>query len=51
MHADENRARVIDSNHLGSIISLLSNDSLLAFVIPVLYNICVDYGKDENPIT
>ncbi|EPE07369.1 gtp binding protein [Ophiostoma piceae UAMH 11346] len=40
---DENRARVVASNSLGRIVSLLQDDSILAFVIPVLYNICVDY--------
>jgi hypothetical protein len=45
---DENRARVVQSNALSSgIIPHLADDSLLAFVIPVLYNICVDYGKDQ----
>lgn len=41
---DENRARVVAGNQLGRIVSLLGDDSILAFVIPVLYNICVDYG-------
>ncbi|OAA56351.1 GTP-binding protein [Niveomyces insectorum RCEF 264] len=40
---DENRARVVAGNHLGRIVSLLDDDSVLAFVIPVLYNICVDF--------
>lgn len=40
---DSNRARVVASNSLGRIVSLLQDDSVLAFVIPVLYNICVDY--------
>jgi hypothetical protein len=28
-----------------TIISQLQDDTLLAFVIPVLYNVCVDYGE------
>ncbi|CAK7203012.1 hypothetical protein SEUCBS139899_005741 [Sporothrix eucalyptigena] len=40
---DDNRARVVAGNHLGRIVTLLGDDSILAFVIPVLYNICVDY--------
>ncbi|KAJ9142359.1 Gtp binding protein [Pleurostoma richardsiae] len=40
---DENRARVVESKRLLDIIRLLADDSILAFVIPVLYNICVDY--------
>ena len=42
--ADENRARVVAANYLPSVIRHLSDTSLLPFVIPVLYNICIDYG-------
>jgi hypothetical protein len=49
MPADENRARVVESDRMGSIVGLLADDSLLAFVIPVLYNICVDYGESKSP--
>jgi hypothetical protein len=42
---DENRSRVITSNYLPSIILQLKETSLLPFVIPVLFNICVDYGR------
>lgn len=45
---DENRARVVASGCLPSIISLLDDDSVLAFVIPVLFNISVDYGKSQS---
>lgn len=41
---DENRARVVASNSLHSINFQLQDTSLLSFTIPVLYNICVDYG-------
>lgn len=30
------------------IVSLLQDDSVLAFVIPVLYNVCLDYGKPNR---
>ncbi|ORY61666.1 uncharacterized protein BCR38DRAFT_347215 [Pseudomassariella vexata] len=40
---DENRARVVASNCLPAIVNMLNDDSILAFVIPVLFNICVDY--------
>lgn len=46
---DENRARVVESGRIHAIIELLSEDSLLPFVIPVLYNVLVDYGKDLLP--
>lgn len=41
---DENRARVVESGRIHAIIELLYEDSLLPFVIPVLYNVLVDYG-------
>ncbi|KAA8576864.1 hypothetical protein EYC84_006908 [Monilinia fructicola] len=40
---DENRARVVESNYIPLIVIQLSNSNLLAFAIPVLYNVCVDY--------
>jgi hypothetical protein len=36
---------VVASNYLPSIISNLKDVPLLPFAIPVLYNICIDYGK------
>ncbi|KAM0142630.1 hypothetical protein ACHAP3_001736 [Botrytis cinerea] len=39
----ENRARVVASNCMPLIIAQLSDTNLLAFAIPVLYNVCVDY--------
>lgn len=45
--ADDNRARFVESGRIHAIIELLDDDSLLAFVIPVLYNVLVDYGKDD----
>ena len=41
---DENRARVVANGTISTIIGLLSEKPLLPFVIPVLFNICVDYG-------
>ncbi|EXF80771.1 GTP binding protein [Colletotrichum fioriniae PJ7] len=40
---DENRARVVASNAITSIISFLDDDATLPFAVPVLYNILVDY--------
>lgn len=46
MGIDENRQRVIERKSLGSIIRLIYEDHSLASIwIPVLYNVCVDYGK------
>ncbi|KAG9248402.1 armadillo-type protein [Calycina marina] len=44
---DENRARVVSSNYLPSLISQLRTTLLLPFVIPVLYNICIDYSNPK----
>ncbi|KAK8068970.1 ARM repeat-containing protein [Apiospora phragmitis] len=41
---DENRARVVESNCMPRLVNLLNNDSLLALIIPVLFNVIVDYG-------
>lgn len=48
---DENRVRVVSGNHIGRIVSLLGDDTTLAFVIPVLYNICVDFSKADCSCT
>ncbi|RFU80594.1 armadillo-type fold domain-containing [Trichoderma arundinaceum] len=40
---DVNRARVIQGNHLATIINHLQHESLIPFTIPVLFNILVDY--------
>lgn len=42
---DENRGRLVADNRLNSVIRQLSDESLIPFTIPVLYNIMVDYGK------
>ncbi|KAL0933827.1 GTP binding protein [Colletotrichum truncatum] len=45
---DENRARVVASNALPSIIGFLADDEALPFAIPVLYNILVDYEPAQQ---
>ncbi|KAI0858477.1 armadillo-type protein [Xylaria cubensis] len=48
---DENRARVVASECLPAIVALLNNDDeVLAFVILVLFNICVDYEPAQKAI-
>ena len=42
--ADENRQRLIERDSLRSIIVKLDNINLTSVAIPVLYNICFDYG-------
>lgn len=41
---DDNRRRVVDQNHLISVIQQLHNPLLAEVALNVLYNICVDYG-------
>ncbi|CAG8958675.1 hypothetical protein HYFRA_00011517 [Hymenoscyphus fraxineus] len=45
---DENRARVVSSKSLSSVISQLQDTSLIPFAIPVLFNICVDYEPAQQ---
>ncbi|PBP17238.1 GTP binding protein, partial [Diplocarpon rosae] len=45
---DENRSRVVASNHMRSIVLQLQDVSLIAFAIPVLYNICIDYEPSQR---
>ncbi|KAF2968820.1 hypothetical protein GQX73_g4719 [Xylaria multiplex] len=47
---DKNRAKVVASGCLPIIVSLLNNDSVLAYVIPVLFNISVDYEPAQKAI-
>ncbi|TVY36666.1 hypothetical protein LOCC1_G006584, partial [Lachnellula occidentalis] len=44
---DENRGRVVASNYIPLIIHQLKDTSLLPFAIPVLYNICMDFGPAQ----
>ncbi|KAH6707768.1 armadillo-type protein [Leptodontidium sp. MPI-SDFR-AT-0119] len=45
---DENRERVVASNYLSSVVLQLQDVTLIAFVIPVLYNICIDYEPAQK---
>ncbi|KAI1298372.1 armadillo-type protein [Xylaria venustula] len=47
---DENRARVVASGCLPSIVAFLNDDSVLAFVVPVLFNIAVDYEPAQKAV-
>lgn len=44
-HSDENRAVVIDGEYVVAIIRHLLNPNLIHVAIPVIYNICMDYGE------
>lgn len=45
---DENRARVVAKDSIKSIISLLKDQTLVPFAIPVLFNICFDYEPAQK---
>lgn len=47
---DENRARIVEGGHIGAIVDLLRHDSLLPYVVTVLYNVSVDYGEQLPPV-
>ncbi|KAI0017989.1 armadillo-type protein [Xylariomycetidae sp. FL0641] len=47
---DENRERVVATGCLPKIVLLLNDDSLLPYVIPVLFNVCVDYKPAQQAI-
>lgn len=34
----------MQSNQISSLVNLFRDDSILPFLIPVIYNVCVDYG-------
>jgi hypothetical protein len=42
---DQNRARVVEGKHIVSFIKHLQDMSLVPYLIPVLYNVLVDYGE------
>lgn len=44
---DENRAMLVEDNRLSYISKHLQNPNLFQFVVPVLYNTMVDYGKSR----
>ncbi|KAI9050993.1 hypothetical protein LZ554_005103 [Drepanopeziza brunnea f. sp. 'monogermtubi'] len=45
---DGNRARVVASNYMRHIVLELQDESLTAFAIPVLFNICIDYEPAQK---
>jgi hypothetical protein len=44
MRVDENRQRVVAKGSLSAIAAIMDDESLLDYVLPVLFNICADYG-------
>lgn len=44
---DQNRARVVEGKYIISFINHLQDKSLVPYLIPVLYNVLVDYGKSS----
>lgn len=44
-HSDENRGIVIDGEYISAVIRHFVNPDLIHVAIPVIYNICMDYGK------
>ncbi|KAM0508890.1 hypothetical protein ACHAP9_006779 [Verticillium nonalfalfae] len=45
--ADENRARVVSSNHMPALLAQLEDDSLLPFAIQVIHNVMMDYESTQ----
>lgn len=41
---NKNRALMVEGNRLEAVIRQLSDESVVQFTIPVLYNVMVDYG-------
>lgn len=46
--SDANRQIVVASNALSAIKALIFRPQLVPYVIPVLFNICMDYGKSSQ---
>lgn len=44
LNQDENRQLVVDRNYTLPIMKLFDNPALVHVAIPVVYNICVDFG-------
>ena len=44
LFSDENRDRVITHRHWSSILARLDDPKLLHVTVPIIYNICMDYG-------
>jgi len=47
---DENRKRVVDRNYTLPIIELFQNPAVMHVAVPVIYNICVDFGRCSSPM-
>ncbi|KAM0556964.1 hypothetical protein ACHAPJ_005643 [Fusarium lateritium] len=45
---DENRARVVEGKYIVSFINHLQDESLVPYLIPVLYNVLVDYEPAQR---
>ncbi|KAL5606519.1 hypothetical protein BROUX41_002922 [Berkeleyomyces rouxiae] len=48
---DDNRARVVDGAFIPVLVSQFSNPDVMRFVVPVLYNICVDYEPAQKAVS
>lgn len=46
---DENRQIVVDGNHIRAIMRHFLNPELIHVAIPVIYNICMDFGECLYP--
>lgn len=44
---DENRQIVVDGNYTLAILRLFLKPSLVQIAIPVIYNICTDFGESD----
>lgn len=42
---NKNRALAVENKRLAAVIRQLSDESVVQFTIPVLYNVMVDYGR------
>ena len=42
---DKNRQRLVEAECLPKIVNLLQDNDYILLVVPVLFNICVDYGE------
>jgi hypothetical protein len=45
---DTNRQRVVECTGIEPIMRHLDDDDLFELAVPVLYNICVDFGKSAD---
>ncbi|GFN10796.1 putative GTP binding protein [Aspergillus tubingensis] len=47
---NENRETVVEHNYTAAIVQHSSNPELIQVVIPVLYNICIDFGPAQTQL-